>query len=32
MAHKEIWELDSHLEQAAEALSLPPMASDVRKL
>jgi ATP-binding cassette ChvD family protein len=32
MAHKEIWELDSHLEQAATALCLPPMDSDVRKL
>jgi ATP-binding cassette ChvD family protein len=32
MAHKEIWELDSHLEQAATALCLPPMESDVRKL
>jgi len=32
MAHKEIWELDSHLEQAAEALGLPPMDADVKKL
>ena len=32
MAHREIWELDSHLEQAATALCLPPMDSDVRKL
>jgi len=32
MEHKEIWELDSHLEQAAEALRLPPMDADVRKL
>ncbi|MEQ1895064.1 MAG: energy-dependent translational throttle protein EttA [Planctomycetota bacterium] len=32
MAHKEIWELDSHLEQAATALCLPPMDADVRKL
>jgi len=32
MAHKEIWELDSHLEQAATALCLPPMEADVRKL
>jgi sulfate-transporting ATPase len=32
MAHKEIWELDSHLELAAEALGLPPMDADVRKL
>ncbi|MFN0244484.1 MAG: energy-dependent translational throttle protein EttA [Planctomycetota bacterium] len=32
MAHKEIWELDSHLEQAAEALGLPPMEADVTKL
>jgi ATP-binding cassette ChvD family protein len=32
MAHKEIWELDSHLEQAAEALGLPPMDANVTKL
>jgi energy-dependent translational throttle protein EttA len=32
MEHKEIWELDSHLEQAAEALGLPPMEADVKKL
>jgi ATP-binding cassette ChvD family protein len=32
MAHKEIWELDSHLEQAATALCLPPLEADVRKL
>jgi ATP-binding cassette ChvD family protein len=32
MAHKEIWEIDSHLEQAAEALGLPPMDADVTKL
>jgi ATP-binding cassette ChvD family protein len=32
MAHKEIWELDSHLEQAATALCLPPMEADVKKL
>ncbi|MBL8857515.1 MAG: energy-dependent translational throttle protein EttA [Planctomycetes bacterium] len=32
MAHKGIWELDSHLEQAAEALGLPPMDADVTKL
>jgi ATP-binding cassette ChvD family protein len=32
MAHKEIWELDSHLEQAATALCLPPMEADVTKL
>lgn len=32
MEHKEIWELDSHLEQAAEALKLPPMDADVKKL
>jgi ATP-binding cassette ChvD family protein len=32
MEHREIWELDSHLEQAAEALCLPPMDADVRKL
>src|SRR6266513_3310236 len=27
-----IWELDSRLEQAAEALGLPPFEADVRKL
>jgi sulfate-transporting ATPase len=32
MEHKEIWELDSHLEQAAEALGLPAMVADVKKL
>ncbi len=32
MNHKEIWELDGHLEQAATALCLPPMEADVRKL
>ncbi|MBK7877108.1 MAG: energy-dependent translational throttle protein EttA [Planctomycetes bacterium] len=32
MEHKEIWELDSRLEQAAEALKLPPMDADVKKL
>jgi ATP-binding cassette ChvD family protein len=32
MAHKEIWELDSHLDQAATALCLPPMEADVKKL
>src|SRR5204863_320108 len=32
MAHKEIWELDNHLEVAAEALGLPPMDADVKKL
>jgi ATP-binding cassette ChvD family protein len=32
MEHKEIWELDSHLEQAAEALGLPPLEADVKKL
>ncbi|MFO1010624.1 MAG: energy-dependent translational throttle protein EttA [Planctomycetota bacterium] len=32
MEHKEIWELDSRLEQAAEALKLPPMDADVGKL
>ncbi len=32
MTHKEIWELDSHLEQAAEALGLPPFEADVTKL
>ena len=32
MEHKEIWELDGHLEQAAEALGLPPLEADVKKL
>jgi ATP-binding cassette ChvD family protein len=32
MEHHEVWELDSRLEQAAEALKLPPMDADVRKL
>ncbi len=32
MDHREIWELDSRLEQAAHALQLPPMDADVRKL
>ena len=32
MEHKEIWELDSHLEQAAEALGLPAMDADVTRL
>jgi energy-dependent translational throttle protein EttA len=32
MAHKEIWELESHLEQASEALGLPPFEADVTKL
>ncbi len=32
MEHKEIWELDSHLEQAAEALRLPPMEAAVKTL
>ena len=32
MTHKEIWELDSRLEQAATALCLPPLDADVRKL
>ncbi|MCC6408798.1 MAG: energy-dependent translational throttle protein EttA [Planctomycetes bacterium] len=32
MEHKEIWELDSRLEQAATALSLPPLDADVKKL
>ncbi|HUR27897.1 MAG TPA: ATP-binding cassette domain-containing protein, partial [Planctomycetota bacterium] len=32
MDHKEVWELDSHLEHAAEALRLPPMDADVKKL
>jgi ATP-binding cassette ChvD family protein len=30
--HHQVWELDSRLEQAAEALRLPPMDADVRKL
>ncbi len=30
--HKEAWELDSRLEQAATALCLPPMDADVRRL
>jgi sulfate-transporting ATPase len=30
--HKEAWELDSRLEQAAGALCLPPMDADVTKL
>jgi len=30
--HKEAWELDSRLEQAATALGLPPLDADVRKL
>ncbi len=30
--HKEAWELDSRLEQAATALCLPPMDADVKKL
>ncbi len=32
MTHKEIWELDNHLELAAEALGLPPMDAEVKKL
>ena len=32
IAHKEAWELDSRLEQAATALCLPPMDADVTKL
>ncbi|MDZ4774530.1 MAG: energy-dependent translational throttle protein EttA [Planctomycetota bacterium] len=32
MTHKGVWELDNHLEVAAEALGLPPMDADVRKL
>jgi ATP-binding cassette ChvD family protein len=32
MDHKEIWELDSHLDQAAHALDLPPFDADVTKL
>ena len=30
--HKDAWELDSHLEQAATALCLPPFDADVTKL
>jgi ATP-binding cassette ChvD family protein len=32
MNHKGVWELDNHLEVAAEALGLPPMDADVTKL
>jgi ATP-binding cassette ChvD family protein len=32
MDHKDIWNLENRLEQAAEALRLPPMDADVRKL
>ncbi len=32
MNHKEIWELDSRLEQAADALGLPAFDADVTKL
>jgi ATP-binding cassette ChvD family protein len=32
MEHHEIWELDSHFEQAAEALKLPPMEAGVKQL
>jgi ATPase subunit of ABC transporter with duplicated ATPase domains len=32
MDHREIWELDSRLEQAAHALQLPPMDADVKIL
>jgi energy-dependent translational throttle protein EttA len=32
MDHKEIWELESRLEQAAEALRLPPMDAEVKRL
>ncbi len=32
IAHKEAWELDSRLEQAATALCLPPMDADVKRL
>jgi len=32
MAHEDIWNLDSRLEQAATALVLPPMDADVSKL
>jgi sulfate-transporting ATPase len=30
--HRDAWELDSHLEQAATALCLPPMEADVKRL
>jgi len=32
MEHHGVWELESRLEQAAEALQLPPMGADVRRL
>jgi energy-dependent translational throttle protein EttA len=32
MEHHGVWELESRLEQAAEALQLPPMDADVRRL
>jgi ATPase subunit of ABC transporter with duplicated ATPase domains len=30
--HRDAWDLESHLEQAAEALRLPPLEADVTKL
>ncbi len=30
--HRDAWELESHLEQAAEALRLPPLEADVTRL
>jgi ATP-binding cassette ChvD family protein len=30
--HKDAWDLDSHIEQAATALCLPPLDADVKKL
>ncbi len=30
--HREAWELDSHLEQAATALCLPPLEAEVKRL
>jgi ATP-binding cassette ChvD family protein len=30
--HRDAWDLESHLEQAAEALRLPPLEADVRRL
>ncbi len=32
MDHKDVWNLESRLEQAAEALKLPPMDADVKRL
>jgi len=30
--HRDAWDLESHLEQAAEALRLPPLEADVKRL